>query len=602
MRPGVMSTIGGYGSLFKVPDGKYINPVLVSAAESAGEKLRFAIDHGYAEAAGKDLVSVCVNHVATLGAEPLFFMNALQFHTHNEELLEQIMRGISFTCSRSGCALLGGDTSLVPGLLKQSDFYLSGYCTGVAEQEKIIDPSRIQKDDVLIGLPSSGPHTTGFGQLHHILRDIMKLKPDNGYEYYGKKLLHMMMEPTRIYVPAVLKLAQEIQISGIINITEGGLLYNIPRMMPDGLSAYIGRYRIIPEFFDVIREGARLSGKKMYETFNMGIGMIIIIRPGDTAKAELCLESINEPFLRLDALDIQNLTKTYKNGVQALKGVSLKVARGDFFALLGPNGAGKSTMLSILSSTVRKTGGNIRICGHDLDSDSFHAKLSIGITPQEINMNIFEKSINVLITQAGYYGITGKAAHDRAAEMLKLLELYDKREAVVRSLSGGMKRRLMIARALMHRPEILILDEPSAGVDIEIRRLMWDFLRRINQEGTTIVLTTHYLEEAEQLCRNIAIIDRGKILTNTSVKALLASKYKKTFIIDTDSTAKLPESADGIIFRKTDEHTAEAVINDDDSLNRLFSILSSLGVEVKNMRGKTNRLEELFLSLTQKSA
>jgi ABC-2 type transport system ATP-binding protein len=297
------------------------------------------------------------------------------------------------------------------------------------------------------------------------------------------------------------------------------------------------------------------------------------------------------------ALTIHELTKTYKGGLTALKGVNLEVAEGDFFGLLGPNGAGKTTLIGILSSLVNKSGGDVSIFGHNLDTDTAAAKACIGLVPQEFNFNMFEPPIEIVANQAGYYGIERKEAFRRAEEALKKLDLWDKRHVMSRTLSGGMKRRLMIARALVNHPKLLILDEPTAGVDIEIRRSMWKFLREINDAGTTIILTTHYLEEAESLCRNIAIIDKGTLIENTSTRQLLNSLQMETFVLDIESPlSKLP------IIRThklqwIDEQTIEADINRDESINTLFTELSEHGIKVLSMRNKTNRLEELFMNL-----
>ena len=299
------------------------------------------------------------------------------------------------------------------------------------------------------------------------------------------------------------------------------------------------------------------------------------------------------------ALTIRDLEKTYKGGHAALKGVSLEVAEGDFFGLLGPNGAGKTTLIGILSSLVNKSGGSVSIFGHDLETDPASAKACIGLVPQEFNFNMFEPPIEVVANQAGYYGIDRKEAFRRAEENLKQLDLWDKRRVMSRTLSGGMKRRLMIARALMNHPKLLILDEPTAGVDIEIRRSMWKFLREINDAGTTIILTTHYLEEAESLCRNIAIIDKGELIENTSTRQLLNTLKMETFVLDLESPlAELPVLKDHRL-QWVDELTLEADICRDDSINTLFTELSAQGVKVLSMRNKTNRLEELFMNLVE---
>ncbi|TPH15062.1 ABC transporter ATP-binding protein [Litorilituus lipolyticus] len=296
------------------------------------------------------------------------------------------------------------------------------------------------------------------------------------------------------------------------------------------------------------------------------------------------------------ALEITGLKKTYKGGFQALKNIELKVEQGDFFALLGPNGAGKSTTIGVMTSLVNKTQGQVKIYGHDIDNALEEAKSHIGLVPQEFNFNQFEPLTNILVNQAGYYGVDRKTALIRAEKYLKQLELWDKRNEPARALSGGMKRRLMIARALMHEPKMLILDEPTAGVDIEIRRAMWDFLQVLNKEGITIILTTHYLEEAEMLCRNIAIIDGGEIVENTTMKGLLAQLDTETFVLDL-APIQHQVSLDGVVSRQLDDHTLEIDISKKQSLNQVFAQLSSQDVEVKSMRNKSNRLEALFVSL-----
>ncbi|HBI21257.1 MAG TPA: ABC transporter [Legionella sp.] len=299
----------------------------------------------------------------------------------------------------------------------------------------------------------------------------------------------------------------------------------------------------------------------------------------------------------MNALEIQQLRKTYANGVEALKGIDLTVKSGDFFALLGANGAGKSTTIGLITTLLTKTSGSIAINGHDLDNDPEKAKSCLGLVPQEFNLNIFETCQNVLFNQAGYYGLTRKQALPRVNALLDQLGLWDKRKAIVRHLSGGMKRRLMIARALVHQPNVLILDEPTAGVDIEIRRSMWDFLTRTNAEGTTIVLTTHYLEEAEQLCKNIAIIDKGVILENTSMKTLLQSLHHQTFLFNTmDAIDTLP-MLEPFTACQLDANTFELRIDNKQSLNDVFTILNQKGIRIHSMRNKTNRLEELFMDI-----
>lgn len=299
------------------------------------------------------------------------------------------------------------------------------------------------------------------------------------------------------------------------------------------------------------------------------------------------------------ALDIQNLHKVYDNKFTALKGISFQVKAGDFMALLGPNGAGKSTTIGIISSLVNKTAGKVSMFGVDLDSNPSEAKMHIGIVPQEFNFNHFEKVEDILVTQAGYFGIEGSVAKQRAEKYLKLLGLWDKRREASRMLSGGMKRRLMIARALVHEPRLLILDEPTAGVDIELRRSMWQFLREINAQGVTIILTTHYLEEAEQLCRTIAIIDQGEIIKNTEMKTLLKDLSSETFILDL--AAPPPDSLEVLDYdlRTLDEHSLEVDINKGQSLNHLFNQLSQQGIDVISLRNKANRLEELFVDLVE---
>lgn len=302
------------------------------------------------------------------------------------------------------------------------------------------------------------------------------------------------------------------------------------------------------------------------------------------------------------AISIQGLEKTYPNGMQALKGVDLHVAQGDFFALLGPNGAGKSTTIGILSSLVNKSAGKVSIFGHDLDTELMAAKRCIGVVPQEFNFSQFEKCQDILVNQAGYYGIPAAEARRRSEHFLKRLSLWDKRDVATRMLSGGMKRRLMIARALIHEPRLLILDEPTAGVDIEIRRSMWQFLEEINAQGVTIILTTHYLEEAEQLCRNIAIIDGGRIIHDTSMRALLKELQVETFLLDCrDVLPSTPQLA-GYPCTLVDDHTLEVHVDRERGMTRLFAELAAQGVEVLSLRNKSNRLEELFLRLVENNA
>ena len=297
------------------------------------------------------------------------------------------------------------------------------------------------------------------------------------------------------------------------------------------------------------------------------------------------------------ALEVKDLRKTYKNGVEALKGISLTVKEGDFFALLGPNGAGKSTLIGIISSLVNTTSGETRIFGTSVQRERSKAMSFIGLVPQELNFNQFERPLEIVVNQAGYYGIPRDIAMERAEKYLKELRLWDKAHDISRNLSGGMKRRLMIARAMVNEPRLLILDEPTAGVDIEIRRSMWDFISGINRDGTTVILTTHYLEEAESLCRNIAIIDHGKIIRNTDMKSLLATLDVETFILDLREPLEQCPRVEGMEITIRDERTLEASLPREKSLNRLFSELERQGIHVLSMRNKANRLEELFLRL-----
>ncbi|MCD9115233.1 ABC transporter ATP-binding protein [Pseudomonas bijieensis] len=301
------------------------------------------------------------------------------------------------------------------------------------------------------------------------------------------------------------------------------------------------------------------------------------------------------------ALSIRQLTKTYGNGFQALSGIDLDVAEGDFFALLGPNGAGKSTTIGILSTLVNKTSGTVNVFGHDLDREPAALKRCIGVVPQEFNFNQFEKTFDIVVTQAGYYGIPPKIANERAEQYLTQLGLWDKRDVPSRSLSGGMKRRLMIARALVHEPRLLILDEPTAGVDIELRRSMWSFLTELNQKGITIILTTHYLEEAEQLCRNIGIIDHGTIVENTSMRQLLSQLHVETFVLDLKNDLKSAPQLIGYPARLVDSHTLEVQVDKTVGITGLFTQLALQNIEVQSLRNKTNRLEELFVSLVEKN-
>ena len=301
----------------------------------------------------------------------------------------------------------------------------------------------------------------------------------------------------------------------------------------------------------------------------------------------------------MQALSIRGLTKTYHNGVHALRGVDLDVEQGDFFALLGPNGAGKTTLIGIITSLVNKTAGTATVFGYDLDTQLERAKSCIGIVPQELNFNQFESPLTIVVNQAGFYGIPRSVARARAEKYLRQLQLWDKRNGMARGLSGGMKRRLMIARALMHEPRLLVLDEPTAGVDIEIRRSMWDFLRDINERGTTIILTTHYLEEAESLCRNIAIIDNGHIVSRDLMSNLLRGLHTETFVLNLRHPLTATPAIVGFDVTRIDEHTLEAQVTKEQSLNGLFAQLAAQGLEVLSMRNKVNRLEEVFMRLVE---
>jgi ABC-2 type transport system ATP-binding protein len=303
---------------------------------------------------------------------------------------------------------------------------------------------------------------------------------------------------------------------------------------------------------------------------------------------------------QMHALQVDNLTKTYANGVEALKGISLGVEEGDFFALLGPNGAGKSTLIGIISSLVNASSGDVSVFGTSVRNQRSKAMSYIGLVPQELNFNQFEKPFEIIVNQAGYYGISRKLARQRAEKYLRQLQLWDKHDKPSRMLSGGMKRRLMIARAMVNEPRLLILDEPTAGVDIEIRRSMWEFIRQINASGTTVILTTHYLEEAEELCRNIAIIDHGKIIQDTDMKSLLATLDVETVVLDIREPLQSPPIVEGMEIILRDENTLEATFPKQKSLNNLFSELDRSGVRVLSMRNKANRLEELFLRLVDK--
>ncbi|BEE06160.1 MULTISPECIES: ABC transporter ATP-binding protein [Aeromonas] len=300
----------------------------------------------------------------------------------------------------------------------------------------------------------------------------------------------------------------------------------------------------------------------------------------------------------MNALEISGLKKTYQGGVEALKGIDLTVRQGDFFALLGPNGAGKSTTIGVISSLVNKSAGKVKVFGYDIDSDLELAKAQLGLVPQEFNFSQFEKVIQIVTHQAGFYGVPKAEAKIRAEKYLRQLDLWEKRDMPARTLSGGMKRRLMIARALMHEPKLLILDEPTAGVDIEIRRSMWTFLKDLNEQGVTIILTTHYLEEAEMLCRNIGIIDKGRLIENTSMKNLLGKLGRETFLLDLAPGSAVPEVPE-FNGRMPDERTLEVDLDKSQSLNSLFEQLSKQQVQVVSMRNKANRLEELFVNLVE---
>ncbi|MEZ5585014.1 MAG: ABC transporter ATP-binding protein [Candidatus Competibacteraceae bacterium] len=301
------------------------------------------------------------------------------------------------------------------------------------------------------------------------------------------------------------------------------------------------------------------------------------------------------------ALVIRGLRKTYGNGFQALKGIDLEVREGDFFALLGPNGAGKSTTIGIVCSLVKKTSGSVQVFGNDLDTDLETVKAHIGLVPQEFNFNQFEPVVEIVVNQAGYYGLKRALAFTRAESYLKQLGLWEKRRDQARSLSGGMKRRLLIARALIHEPRLLILDEPTAGVDIEIRRSMWQFLREINARGTTVILTTHYLEEAENLCRHIAIINNGEIIENTRMQTLLNRLHLETFVLNLHQALTEVPDTPGYPLRRLDDFTLEVDVTKEQGINALFEQLSMHGIEVSSLRNKANRLEELFLLLVDKA-
>lgn len=299
------------------------------------------------------------------------------------------------------------------------------------------------------------------------------------------------------------------------------------------------------------------------------------------------------------ALELSQLTKTYPGGVRALRGIDLSVEDGDFYALLGPNGAGKSTTIGIISSLVNKTSGSVKVFGFDLEKQVVQAKQQLGLVPQEFNFNPFETVLQIVLNQAGYYGVPRTVAVQRAEQYLSQLDLWEKRNERARNLSGGMKRRLMIARALMHQPKLLILDEPTAGVDIELRRSMWTFLKSLNAQGTTIILTTHYLEEAEMLCRNIGIIQHGELVENTSMKQLLSQLESETFIFDLMPKSPIPQLL-GYESRLIDTSTIEVDVKREQGLNSVFSQLSEQGIQILSMRNKANRLEELFVNLVKK--
>ena len=304
----------------------------------------------------------------------------------------------------------------------------------------------------------------------------------------------------------------------------------------------------------------------------------------------------------IPALTIENLTKVYGDGFEALKGISLEVEQGDFFALLGPNGAGKSTTIGIICSLVAKSGGKVSVFNVDIDDDFPAAKKYIGIVPQEFNFNQFEQVLDIVVNQGGFYGLPPGIAHQRAEKYLRALGLWDKRNVPSRTLSGGMKRRLLIARALVHEPKLLILDEPTAGVDIEMRRSMWEFLQKINAEGTTIILTTHYLEEAEALCRHIAIINHGEIVEHSSVKNLLRQLHREVFILDCVQDLPAKVTLDGFSVQRMDVHTLEVEVEQGQHINRVFASLDAQGIQVSSMRNKANRLEEMFVNLVEGAA
>ncbi len=349
---------------------------------------------------------------------------------------------------------------------------------------------------------------------------------------------------------------------------------------------------------DLAKVGVGSSSLLFRSIFYLALIVAFLIR----ATANGCSGIMHPPhatgFPKMDcAVSIRNLHKTYANGFSALKGIDLDVQQGDFFALLGPNGAGKSTTIGILCSLVRKTSGNVKIFGLDIDTQFAEARKNIGVVPQEFNFSQFEKVFDIICTQAGYYGMPAALAKARTEHYMKKLELWDKRDIPARMLSGGMKRRLMIARALVHEPKLLILDEPTAGVDIELRRSMWEFLREINAAGTTIILTTHYLEEAENLCRNIAIINKGSIIENTSMKALIKSLDQETFVLDLQDTLEQTPQLPGFVVKQTDSQVLEVEVKRGTNLNQLFAQLSAQNIHITSMRNKANRLEELFVKL-----
>ncbi|MDP6150526.1 MAG: ABC transporter ATP-binding protein [Gammaproteobacteria bacterium] len=302
----------------------------------------------------------------------------------------------------------------------------------------------------------------------------------------------------------------------------------------------------------------------------------------------------------MSALSLCNLTKTYANSITALQAIDLEVEEGDFFALLGPNGAGKTTAIGIVTSLVNKTSGSVSVFGHDLDTDLAAAKACLGVVPQEVNLNQWDNVHNCVLNQAGFYGLARKHAGERTEIVLRELQLWDRRDETARNLSGGMKRRLMIARALVHEPRLLILDEPTAGVDIEIRRSMWAFLRQINEQGTTIILTTHYLEEAENLCRHVGIIDAGRIVEHDHMSAVLRKLHQEVFVLSLTDIVPSSLSLDGFDYQVVNEHEIEVEVHGDRNLNQLFEALSQAGVQVSSMRNKTNRLEELFMRLVDR--